>query len=257
MKRKKNIILIFIILCFNFTVNCRSLNSHVFIDTYLLYKKSQIETYLLYKKSQKELKNKRFNNMIVILEHIKNNNVTHFNDDKIRIHLIYGYYKTNNFNMAIKNIKEFLNNYPNHPNTDYAEYIKCLINIQLDKNIFLKNLLKDYYKRDLNHSIYTFLQLKKFINKYPYSLYLPNAKKHLLCLKNHLSEYDLQILKFYFFRQEYISVISRGQEMLQKYPETKSARIALKYMQKSYNSLKMFDISKKISKIIILNDVSS
>ncbi|AEO08188.1 outer membrane protein assembly factor BamD [Buchnera aphidicola] len=246
MKRKQNIIFIFIILFLNLAVNCKALNNHIFTDTYILYEKSK-----------KELKYERFNNVISILEHIKKNNITHFNDDKIIIHLIYAYYKTNNFNMAKKNIKEFFNSYPKHPNIDYIAYIECLINIKLDKNIFLNILLNDYYKKDLYHSINTFFQLKKFIKKYPHSLYVPNAKKHLLCLKHHLSEYDLQILKFYFFRKEYIAVISRGQEMLQKYPETESARQALIYMEKSYYSLKFFDIAEKISKIIVLNKIQN
>ncbi|QCI23927.1 outer membrane protein assembly factor BamD [Buchnera aphidicola (Macrosiphoniella sanborni)] len=244
MKRKKNIIFIFIILCLNFIVNCKAFNHNSFI-----------ETFILYEKSKKELKNERFNNVIFILEKIKKNNITYFNDDKIRIDLIYAYYKTNNFDMALKNIQQFIYIYPHHPHIDYVSYIKCLINIHLDQNTFFKILFKYYHNNDLNHAKNTFFQLKQFINKYPHSLYIPNAKKHLLCLKYRLSEYELNILKFYFFQKEYMAVINRGEEILQKYSETESARKALIYMEKSYNSLKIFDKAKKISKIISLNTV--
>lgn len=244
MKKTKNIILIFIILSLNVISTCKALNNNFFVNTYILYEKSK-----------KELKNERFKNVILILEHIKNNNITNFNDDKIRINLIYAYYKTSNFNMALQNIKEFINIYPHHPRIDYVEYIKCLINIHLDKNTFFNILFHNNYKHDLNHAKYTFFQLKQFIYKYPHSLYIPNAKKHLVCLKNRLSEHDLDILKFYFSRKEYLSVINRGEEILQKYSETESARTTLIYMKKSYNLLKIFDKSQKISKMILLNKI--
>ncbi|WAI11597.1 MAG: outer membrane protein assembly factor BamD [Buchnera aphidicola (Macrosiphum albifrons)] len=244
MKKKNSIIFIFIILFLSLTVHSKSLKNNCFI-----------ETYILYEKSKKELRKENFDNTILILEKIKKNNMTHFNNDKIRIHLIYAYYKNLNFNMAQKNIEEFIYYYPNHPNLDYVIYMQCLISMTLDKNIFFKILPINYHKNDLNHAIHSFFQLKNFIYQYPKSRYLVNAKKDLIYLKNRLSEYDLEILKFYFFHKKYIAVINRGEEIIQKYSETPAARKALVYIEKSYNALKIFDTAKKISKIISLNQV--
>ncbi|QCO70957.1 outer membrane protein assembly factor BamD [Buchnera aphidicola] len=244
MKKKNSIIFIFIILFLSLTVHSKSLKNNYFI-----------ETYILYEKSKKELRKEHFDNTICILEKIKKNNITNFNNDKILMHLIYAYYKNLDFNMAQKNIEEFIYYYPNHPNLDYVIYIQCLISMTLDKNIFFKILPIDYHKNDLNHAIHSFFQLKYFIYQYPKSRYLVNAKKNLIYLKNRLSEYDLEILKFYFLHKKYIAVINRGDEIIQKYSETPAARKALVYIEKSYNALKIFDTAKKISKIILLNKV--
>ncbi|WAI18449.1 MAG: outer membrane protein assembly factor BamD [Buchnera aphidicola (Acyrthosiphon caraganae)] len=244
MKKKNSIIFIFMILFLNLTVHSESLKNNNFI-----------ETYILYKESNKELKNEHFDNAIYMLEKIKKNNIANFDNDKVQIHLIYAYYKNLNFNIAQKNIEEFMRCYPNHPNTDYVRYIKCLISMSLDKNILLKILPINYHKNDINYAINAFFQLNNFIHQYPQSLYLINAKKKLICLKYHLSEHDLAILKFYFSHKEYIAVINRGEEILQKYSETPAARQALIYIEKSYKALKIFDTAKKISKIILLNQI--
>lgn len=59
-------------------------------------------------------------------------------------------------------------------------------------------------------------------------------QKKFILFKKRLSEYDLQILKYYFIHKQYIAVINRGEEILQKYPETLSAINALKYMKRSF-----------------------
>lgn len=244
MKKKYKIIFIFIIICLNFTVHCKSLNSYLFIKTDVLYKYSQ-----------KKLKEKKFDEAINILEKIKNDNIVNFNNDKIQINLIYAYYKNFNFNMAQKIVQEFILSHPNHPNIDYVLYMESLINWAMDKNTFFKILPIEYYKSDPIHAINAFFQLKNLIYHYPQSPYVINAKKHMISITHRLSEHDFQILKFYFSRKEYISVINRGEEIIQKYPQTQAARKTLIYMKKSFFALKIFDTAKKISQIISLNTV--
>lgn len=244
MKKKNSIIFIFMILFFNLTVHSRSLKNNHFI-----------EKYTLYEKSKKELRAEHFDNAIFILEKIKKNNFANFDNDKIQMHLIYAYYKNLNFKMAQKNVKEFIFFYPNHSNLDYVIYMQCLINLSLDKDMFFQFLPIGYYKNDLNYAMHAFFQLKNFIYQYPQSLYVANAKKNLIYLKNRLSEHAFKILEFYFFHKEYIAVINRGEEMIEKYSETPAARKALIYIEKSYKELKIFDTAKKISKIILLNKI--
>ncbi|CAL4324578.1 outer membrane protein assembly factor BamD [Buchnera aphidicola] len=244
MKKKKNFIFIFMIFFLNFSVLSNNLKTNIFI-----------ENNYIYKKCKKELKENKFNKAIISLKKIENNNLTNINNDKIQINLIYAYYKIENFNMAEKNIQKFIKLYPNHPNIDYVFYIQSLINISLDKTIFYKFLPIQSYNSDPIYANKAFFQLKKFITHYPNSAYLINAKKDLFYLKKRLSEYDLKILKYYFFHEKYIAVINRGKEILQKYPETSAAINTLKYMEKSFFELKIFDTAKKISQIILLNKI--
>lgn len=242
MRNKKNFIFIFVILFLNFSVLSENLKNNIFI-----------ENNNLYKKCRKELKKNNFYKAIFNLKKIENNSLTNINKDKVQINLIYAYYKVSNFSMAEKNIQKFIKLYPNHPNIDYVLYMQSLINITLDKKIFYKFLPIQNYNSDPIYAIKAFFALKKFITNYPDSEYVVNAKKDLFHLKIRLSEYDLKILKYYFFNKKYIAVINRGQEILQKYPETSAAMNTLKYMEKSFFELKIFDTAKKISKIILLN----
>ncbi|QCI19960.1 MAG: outer membrane protein assembly factor BamD [Buchnera aphidicola (Brevicoryne brassicae)] len=244
MKKNYKMIFIFIIICVNLTVHCKSSNDYLFITTDILYKYSK-----------KKLKEKKFDEAINILEKIKNDSIVNFNNDKIQINLIYAYYKNFNFNMAQKTVQEFIYFHPNHPNIDYVLYMQSLISLAMDKNTFFKILPIEYYKSDPIHAINAFFQLQNLIYHYPKSLYIINAKKNIISIKKRLSEHDFKILKFYFSHKKYISVINRGTEIIQKYPETQAARKTLIYMEKSFFALNILDTAKKISKIISLNSL--
>lgn len=244
MKKNKNVIFIFIIFFLSFPIYSKNLKKNIFISYNYLYQKCR-----------KELKEKKFYNAISNLENLQKSNIVNYYSDKIKINLIYAYYQVSNFNEAQKNIEEFIRLYPKHKNIDYVLYIQSLINISLDKKIFYNVFPIQTYKSNPFYAKKAFLQLKKFIYDYPHSLYIVNAKKNLFYLKKRLSEYDLQILKYYFIHKQYIAVINRGEEILQKYPETLSAINALKYMKRSFFALKIFDTAKKISKIILINKI--
>ncbi|QCI18368.1 outer membrane protein assembly factor BamD [Buchnera aphidicola (Aphis nasturtii)] len=241
---KKNILVMLILLFIYSSANSQNTQQKIFIQEKIFYEYCR-----------KELKENKFNSAIFHLEKMKKKNISNFYSDKIQINLIYAYYKVENFNMAQKNIDEFIKLYPKHPNIDYIFYLQSLIDISLDKNIFLKCLTIKSYKSDPIYAKKAFFQLKNFLYRYPKSIYIVNVKNDLFTLKQRLSNHDLKILKYYFKQKEYIAVINRGEEILQKYPEILCAKEALKYMQESFIKLKIFNTAQKISKIILLNKI--
>lgn len=242
MMRKKNILTAFILLFIYSSACAQNTQSNTIIQEKIFYEYCR-----------KELKEKKFNSAIFHLESMKKKNISNIYLDKIKINLIYAYYKIENFNIAQKNIENFIQTYPKHPNIDYVFYIKSLIDISRDKNVFFKMLTIKTYKSNPIYATKAFFELKNFLYNYPHSAYIINAKKDLFYLKERLSKYDLDILKYYFYHKKYIAVINRGEDMLQKYPETSSAIQALYYMKKSFIELKIFDTAEKIDKIISVN----
>ncbi|QCI24457.1 outer membrane protein assembly factor BamD [Buchnera aphidicola (Muscaphis stroyani)] len=245
--KKKNIIFIFITLFLISILPSKSLGNSVFL----------INNISILKNLNKPI-NKKINYINSDLEEIPKNSI---NSEKIEMNLIYNFYKNSNFKMAQMKIEKFQRLHPSHPNMDYITYVQILINIEMDKNttdsnyFFLRFFPIKRYKNDPIYAMNAFFQLKKFINIYPKSFYIKNAKKHLISLKKRLSENDFEILKFYFTNQKYTAVINRGKDILQKYPETLVARKTLIYMQESYSSLKIFNTAEKISKIISSNKI--
>jgi outer membrane protein assembly factor BamD len=231
-------------ICFNLMVYCQAVNQKIFVIKNTLY------TY-----SIKKLKEKKFDDAISILEKIKNN-IDNVDKDKIFIHLIYAYYKNLNLYMAQKTAQEFIMLYPNHKNKDYVIYLQSLISWAMDQNRFFNILPIKYHTSNPIHAIHALSQLKELIYYYPNSAYIVNAKKQIICIQHRLSEYDFQILQFYFSLKEHVAVINRGIEIIQKYPDTPVAKKTLLYMQKSYTALNIFDAAKKIAKILLLNNVS-
>lgn len=244
MTLKKNILISLILLFIHFSVYSKNIKQ-----------KNIIQNKIFYEYCKQELKEKKFNDAIFHLEDMKKKNIFNFYLDQIQINLIYAYYKIENFNMAQKNIEEFIRLYPKHPNIDYVFYIKNLIDISLDKNTFLKILNIKNYKSDPFYAKKAFFELKNFLFYFPKSIYITNVKKDLFYLKQRLAKHDFEILKYYFNHKKYIAVIKRGKEIIQRYPETSFSIKTLKYIKQSCIELKMFNIANKISKIIILNNL--
>ncbi|CAL4324501.1 Outer membrane protein assembly factor BamD [Buchnera aphidicola (Protaphis terricola)] len=241
---KKNILIIFILLSIHLSGYAENIQQN-----------KKIKEKIFYKYCRNELKEKKFYQAIQHLESMKKNNINTSYSDKIQINLIYAYYKIENFNMAQKNINQFIQLYPKHLNIDYVLYIKSLIDIALDKNIFFKTFLIQNYKSDPIYAKRAFFQLKDFLFRYPKSIYIVNIKKDLFNLKQRLGQYNLQILKYYFKNKKYIAVINRGEEIIKNFPETISSIKALKYMKLAFIKLKIFDTAQKIDKIIQINNI--
>ncbi|AWH90394.1 outer membrane protein assembly factor BamD [Buchnera aphidicola (Melanaphis sacchari)] len=242
MKKKRNIMIICTILFLTFKVYSKNIVQDIIVQNKFFDQECR-----------KQLKNKNFFNVINHLELLNKKNTNYLNSAKIKIYLIYSYYKVSNFIQAQKQIIQFIKLYPKHPNIDYVLYIQSLINISLDKNIYFNNFSIKHYKINPIHAKIAFFQLKNLINHYPRSIYVRNAKKELFYLKKRLMTYDFKIMKYYFLHNQYIAVINRGEKILQKYPEIPEVINTLEYIKKSFFALKIFNTSEKISRIISLN----
>ncbi|WP_422667315.1 outer membrane protein assembly factor BamD [Buchnera aphidicola] len=244
MKKIKNIIFITIIIFFSFTLQCQPLHKNNFINIHALYIQAQ-----------NKLKNQKFIDAITILKNINKINVMKFDNDKIQMNLIYAYYKNSNFYKAQEKIKIFKKLYPQHKNIDYILYIESLIYIKLDQNIYFKYIPIKYYQQDPIYAMKAFFQLKNIIFNYPNSVYLINIKKDIACVKNRLAMHYFQILKYYFLKKEYISVINRGDDIIKKYPDTLIIQKTLLLMEKSYRILHIIKTANTISNIIKSNPI--
>ncbi|QJC29671.1 outer membrane protein assembly factor BamD [Enterobacteriaceae endosymbiont of Plateumaris pusilla] len=156
---------------------------------------------------------------------------------KIKVNLIYLYYKNKKFFTVIDLFDEFIRIYPTSKYTDYILYIKSLSEISLNKNKlqYLFGINKNNYNPFyIKKAIYDFQLL---IKNYPNSIYIPLIKKKLKFLKKNLMLYELNVIKFYFDKEMYLSVIQRCEILIKDYPYTSESILALIIMGKTYNKM--------------------
>lgn len=212
-----------------------------------------------YLKIQKKLSHKHYTEAIQDLIKVQNLHPFEPYAQKIHLNLIYAYYKAQDLKSANNSIKLFKQTYSNHKYLDYILYMHGIINMNLDNNNISpltkylhihRNNYNPHYAIDAFHSLST------LIKSFPNSQYYIDAYKRLIILKNRIAEYELSIIKFYYQRHAYISVIIRSEKMLHYFQDTQATRHALHYMQRAYKNLNLLEQANIVHKITIENPVT-
>ncbi|MBK4775662.1 outer membrane protein assembly factor BamD [Candidatus Pantoea edessiphila] len=203
--------------------------------------------------AQKNIQKGNFKTAIKYLEIIKNIDLIGSYTKQAQLDLIYVYYKKKDFNEARDLVNNFINLYPKHPNIDYVIYMKGLIEMSLDNPVIMKVLYYNRFSHDPEHAYNAFNYFLQLLKKYPKSEYVHDAYLRLIYLKNRLANYELSIASFYDKKEAYVAVITRINNMLIYYPDTKATLNALPLMEKAYRKLQINNEADKISKIISLN----
>ncbi|URJ25260.1 outer membrane protein assembly factor BamD [Candidatus Blochmannia ocreatus (nom. nud.)] len=213
--------------------------------------------YFIYKSAKKKMLNSDYKGAIQDLIILKNLNLFNPCPQQIYLDLIYSYFKINNLKLANNYAENFLQLYLNNEHYDYILYMYGVINMYLDRNrgTLIKYLNIDWFDRDPRYAKIAFSAFAELIRQYPNSQYSFDAHARLIFLKNRIAQYELAVVKFYFKRHAYISVISRVEKMLYNFSDTKATREALPYMLYAYKSIHLLDLADKLEKIMFINSI--
>jgi outer membrane protein assembly factor BamD len=151
----------------------------------------------------------------------------------------YANYRTNETATAIAACDRFIRTYPNHPNVDYAYYLKGVVNFREDQGIFGYIVAQDLADRDPKAARESFEGFKELVTRFPESRYAPDARERMAYLTNALSRYEVHVADYYYRRGAYLAAANRAQASLLNFPQTPANEDALVVMVRSYDRLGM------------------
>ena len=165
----------------------------------------------------------------------------------------YSYYRENEPEQAIAYCDRFLRQYPEHPLSPYALYIKGLAT--LDEDTGWMSLLnpQDLSKRDAQAARDAFDIFKDLVLRFPNSRYARDARDRMHELVEAQAKYEINTAMFYYERHAYIAAINRAQNVLRDFQTSPQAEEALRIMKDSYEQLGMQDKVKDIERILEAN----
>jgi outer membrane protein assembly factor BamD len=131
----------------------------------------------------------------------------------------------------------FIRTYPNHPNVDYAYYLKGLVYFREDQGLFGYVYELDLSERDPKSMRESFAAFKELAQKFPESRYADDAQSRMRYLTNALGMYEVHVARYYYARGAYVAAANRAQASLLSYPQTPSNEHALDVMERSYRNL--------------------
>jgi len=169
----------------------------------------------------------------------------------------YAHYKDGEQALAIAAADRFIKLHPNHPNVDYAYYLKGLANFNDDLGLMgivtEKILNQDMSERDPKASHESFENFKELVNRFPKSKYAPDAVQRMKHLVNVVALNEIQVARYYMRRGGYVAAANRAQYAVKEYPQTPATEEALFIMVKAYDALGMIDLRDDADRVMRKN----
>jgi len=150
---------------------------------------------------------------------------------------IYAYYKSGDYPTAAATAERFTHVYPANPHVDYAYYMKGVAEMIQDRPFSQRYLPMDLSMRDLVSPKKAYNDFAVLIQKFPNSMYVPDARQRMVYLRNLFAQRQVEIAQFYFIRHAYVASANRANVVLTQYKGTPSEKQALEIVQQSYQAL--------------------
>ncbi len=170
-----------------------------------------------------------------------------------QIDIAYAYYKDNETAQAVSASDRFLKLHPNHPNADYALYIKALAYFKPDLGIFGELLNLDPAERDPKALRESFEVFKELVTRFPESRYTDDSRVRMAYLVNALAKHDVAVARYYLSRGALLAAANRAQNVFQRYPQAPANEDALVVSVQAYEQMGMPDLANTSRRVLEKN----
>jgi len=207
----------------------------------------------LYQQAQADLDNNSYNSASEKLKALESRYPFGRYADQAQLELIYANYKNGEPEAAKSAAERFIRLHPQHPNVDYAYYLKGLTSFDQDVGIIARFLPLDQTKRDPGAARDSYNEFAQLTSRYPNSRYAPDAKQRMIYLRNLLAAYEIHVADYYLTRQAYVAAVNRGRYVVENFQETPSVGDGLAVMVEGYQRLHLDDLADTSLQVLKAN----
>lgn len=207
----------------------------------------------LYQQAQADLDNKSYTSAITKLKTLESRYPFGRFAEQAQLELIYAYYRNMEPEAARSSAERFIRLHPQHPNVDYAYYLKGLASFDQDRGLLARFLPLDMTKRDPGAARDSFNEFAQLTTRYPNSRYAPDAKARMVYLRNLLAANEIHVAHYYLKRQAYVAAANRGRYVVENFQGTPSVGDGLAVMTEAYQRLKLDDLAASSLDTLTLN----
>ena len=170
-----------------------------------------------------------------------------------QLELIYAQYKSGDYESSIASADRFIRLHPQHPNVDYAFYVKGLSEISQTGGFFDSFLPTDSSMRDIGEARGAFTTLTELLSRFPESPYAADARKRLVSLRNRLARAEIHVANYYFTRGAYLAAANRGRFAVENFQQSPAVPDGLAVMAQAYYLLEMKELADNSVEVLVAN----
>jgi outer membrane protein assembly factor BamD len=166
----------------------------------------------------------------------------------------YAHYRLRETDNTVADCDRFIRLHPNHPNVDYAYYLKALAYENAKSDDWFEFLPQQpLAERDASAVGNAFQTFKIIVTRYPQSKYADVARTHMENLLEALASNELNAARYYLRRRAPLAAANRAQNVIVKYSTSKATEDALGIMIESYTQLKLDTLRADTERVLRQN----
>ena len=208
-------------------------------------KKSQMTEKDYYEAAQKSMRSGNFMTASEHLESLESHYPVGRYTEQAQLELIYARFRHADHAGASAAADRFIRLHANHPQLDYAMYMKGLAAYEGDRDVFFSFLDINTATRDLSSSREAFQDFSELLQRFPDSQYAQDAQARMIHIRNLMAEQELHAARYYAKRKAYVSCLNRTRWVIENYPGTPAVADALALQVWAYGKLGIKDLAEQ------------
>jgi outer membrane protein assembly factor BamD len=173
--------------------------------------------------------------------------------EQAQLEIAYAYYKDQEPAQAVTAAERFIKLHPNHPNVDYAYYLRGLANFNDNLGILGHIGDQDMTERDPKATRQAFDAFRELATRFPDSRYTPDAIARMNYLVNALAAHEIHVARYYMKRGAYVAAANRAQFTLKTYPRAPANEEGLVILVQAYDALELTDLRNDAERVMKKN----
>ena len=170
-----------------------------------------------------------------------------------QLEIAYANWKDSERASAIAAADRFIKLYPNHPNVDYAWYLKGLVNFYEMQGVLSWLTTPDMSDRDPKAARDAYFAFKEVLTRFPDSRYAEDSRARMRFLVNSLASNEVHVANYYMKRGAFLAAANRAQYAIEHYPQAPAVEEAMSILVKAYDSLGMTDLRDAAGRVLTKN----
>lgn len=197
----------------------------------------------IYFEAQRHLDNENFNMAIRTLQLLESRYPFGRYAEQAQLELIFAHYGGYEYEAAIEAADRFIRLHPQHPNVDYAYYMKGLAAYDLEGDFLSSLVPTDDTKRDITHIKEAFAEFAQLLARFPDSPYAADARARMVHMRNMIARHEIHVANYYFRRGAYMAALNRGRWVVEHMQQTPAVADGLAIMAQAYLLLGLNDLA--------------
>lgn len=206
----------------------------------------------LYAAGQEKMMDKNYDKAIEYFQKLEARYPHGIYATQAQLEVAYAYYKKTEPVLCLSAVDRFIKLHPNHPNLDYAYYLKGLATFN-ERGIIEKYTKQEINDRDPKTLRVSFNAFKELVERFPTSRYHKDATQRMIYLVNTLGMHEMHVARYYMQRKAYVAALNRSRYVLETYPNSSSVEDALVTMISAYDAMELDDLKNDTLRILKTN----